>query len=212
MYRDRYLFTLVLFAISLALAFDPRASAADGRCASFRALGYDDGAEGLDARFDARAAGDVPCSPTSPRDRDQYTAGWQAGIRKYCEPNHAFALGNSGESYRNACRGAAAAAFHDAYYAGRQLFLEESAIGDLEDTLAAHSRELVSLDADLATAEARAVSSAASADERVEWSIKAKHLADTRRDVAAEVDDLELEIRSRKNDLATLRESVADSE
>jgi len=206
---QRYFGSLALLAISLALAFDPRASAADGRCASFSTLGYDDGANGLEARFDARD-GDA-CAPTSANDRNQYLSGWQSGLRTYCEPDHAFALGTAGEVYRNTCRGNAANAFRDAYFAGRRVFIEASAISDLEDTLTAHDRELTSLDAEVEAAKQHAVSDR-SASERREWSLKATQLAATRRDVAAEIDDLELEIRTRKSDLAALGQGVADNE
>jgi hypothetical protein len=208
MHPSRYLTTLSLLAISLALAFDPHASAADGRCASYRTLGYDDGVKGLEAHLDER--GDA-CTPTSSTDRDQYMTGWQSGMRQYCEPDHAFALGNAGEAYRNACRGQAASAFRDAYFAGRRVFLEASAIGDLEDTLAAHERDLTSLDAEINAARENAGTDASASNPR-EWSSKAQQLAATRRDIAAEIDDLELEIRTRKNDLAALDQSVADND
>jgi len=165
MHRDRYIALLVLVAIALAIAFDPRASAADR----------------------------------------------QSDLRNYCARDHAFALGNAGEPYHNVCSGKAATAFHDAYFAGRRLFLEASAISDLEDTLAAQGHELMTLDAERAAALQRA-RDAASAGEQSLWSSKAQQLAATRRDVAAEIDDLELEIRTRKSDLAALRQRLADND
>jgi len=167
MRRDRLLSTLVLLAISIAL--DPSASADDRTCGAsgFRALGYADGSNGVDARTSDA------CAPESRIDRDAYDAGW---------------------------------------HAGHSLFLEESAIADLEDALSARGRELIRLDADLTAAQQRATRVDAPASERLDSLAKVQDLASTRRDLAAEIDGLELEIKSRKDDLAALRQSVADSD
>jgi Protein of unknown function (DUF2799) len=188
------------------------ASVSEHQCVAgdWHTLGYRDGSQGLDpSRLLAHqeACGEHGIAP----DRDAYVEGWNDGVNRFCAPENGFELGSAGATYRNVCPPALSSDFHAAYYAGRQLFLAESEIAELEDLLIQRSAEQTRVSSELTTIEEHLIRADATADDRFQWLVEAKALVREQRDLESEIDALEIEIQSRKDDLILLRQSLADA-
>jgi len=195
----------LLQCIGCATVSEPQCVAGD-----WQTLGYRDGSQGLDpARLLAHqeACGEHGVEP----DRDAYIEGWHEGVASFCSPENGFELGIAGAAYRNVCPVQLSGEFHTAYYAGRQLFMAESEIAELEELLVERSNEQSRVATTLAVIEDRLVRAEATADDRYQWLVEAKALVREERDLESEIDALEIEIQSRKDDLVLLRQSLADA-
>lgn len=125
---------LALLAAGLATALGGCASMSPEQCrsADWRAVGYRDGANGVDrARVDAYAedCAQVGVHP----DRGAYRAGWNAGIPAFCTAERGWRLGLDGYESRYVCVGQPGErAFFRAQEAGLRLYGLRRALRDVE--------------------------------------------------------------------------------
>lgn len=114
----------VLRAVVLSgiLGLSGCASLSRNECASgdWLGIGIRDGANGrTEDRFTEHAAACVAHGITA--DREQWLAGREQGLERYCTARHAFDVGASGSSYSGVCAGPAEPGFLHGYRLGGEL-------------------------------------------------------------------------------------------
>ena len=110
------------------------ATVSENQCiaSDWQTLGYRDGVNGIRSsqllkHQDACVEhGIIP-------DRAGYMAGWETGVREYCQPNNAFEIGELGGGHANVCPNEMQTVFTTAYRQGRKLYLARVEISNLDD-------------------------------------------------------------------------------
>jgi hypothetical protein len=112
----------VLLACScLTLASCASMSKSECVYADWRAIGYEDGANGHPASAVSSRRQACAKAGVTP-DMSQYLAGRDAGLVEYCTPANGFSTGESGASYSGACGRHDEASFLEQYRAGARLY------------------------------------------------------------------------------------------
>ena len=125
--------SVVVAALLFTLAGCSSNSVSESQCLAgdWQTIGYRDGANGyrstqlLNHQNACVKHGVIP-------DRASYMAGWEQGVREYCEANNGYDVGERGEGYDNVCPDDMRDAFLAAYHSGRELYLARSEVSDLE--------------------------------------------------------------------------------
>ena len=136
-------------------------------------------------------------------DRTEYLAGWEDGVRQFCQPNNGFAVGESGRDFVSVCPQGMQDAFYEAYQEGRRLHLAEAEIEAVNRQISQKEYRLEQLDAELADTEAELIADDTSKFDRV-------HLLDRTRALASRQGELEAEIQALRVDAALKRERLND--
>jgi hypothetical protein len=183
-------------------------SARDCETGDWRVIGYQDGRNGLAAdAFDGHAA---QCQTLGfDADPEAHLLGWNEGIADFCSETNGFDLGAEGKRFRNPCPTPYSAAYRNGFQTGRQVYLAEAEIAELESMVVALSDELKRVTRAQQEAETQLIRGDASPTERYRWLEETKYLARERTQSETEINSLEIEIESRKEHLELLRTSIA---
>lgn len=84
-------------------------------------VGYGDGVAGKYQRDLSGAIADCAKFKLSVN-AESYRKGWNAGVRKFCQPNTAYQLGVNGQTYNNICPPDLSPAFAKAWHRGLRLY------------------------------------------------------------------------------------------
>lgn len=141
-------------------------------------------------------------------DRQAYLAGWEQGVRQYCQPDNGFVVGERGAGYNNVCPAHLQGAFQEAYEEGRQLYEAQAAIDQFNRTIARKSDRLRQIAAQRTSAEADLIDEAATAAERRELLELTRSLSREEGALQAEIQDLEIAVAVRSERLRVLRSSL----
>lgn len=121
-------------ALMTGCASTPEISETRCRIGDWETLGERDGAQG--ARSSQLLELQEACIEygVTP-DRETYMAGWDRGVRDYCSPSNAFAIGESGRRHSNVCPEDMREAFSEAFGNGKSLSDARRAVADKEEAI-----------------------------------------------------------------------------
>ena len=112
----------------------PAMSAAQCSVADWKALGYQDGAEGrVPERFVSRQQACIATGYGA--DQTAYMAGRRDGLWAWCQPDRAFRLGLDGNSYNGVCPPELDGMFRDAHSEGYRAHTVVAALQSVESTI-----------------------------------------------------------------------------
>lgn len=186
------------------------ATLSESQCAAndWQTVGYSDGASGQDSSRLLKHQNACMKHGVTP-DRVAYMAGWEEGVVRYCTPDNGFQQGQRGSSYRNVCPSDLEPGFHDAYLAGRELYVAQAEITQMQRSIASKSRQLKEVAHDLRDAEARLIAGDATEMDRMRWLDETKALARTQGQLESEIVELRVSSAVKKERLETLRQTLA---
>lgn len=142
-------------------------------------------------------------------DREAYLAGWNDGVRQFCQPENAFSAGESGRSFANVCPEDMQASFSAAYQEGRRLHLAQSEIDNLHRQIVHKEARLKKIDEEMRDAEARLVAADSTPVERMSLLEETKDLAQEQGQLEAEVQELKVDAAVKAEQLKALRQTLA---
>lgn len=200
---------IIQVALALSLLLGGCASLSESQCIAgdWQTVGMRDGLAGqqsahlLNHQNACVKHGVVP-------DRQEYLAGWEQGVRQYCQPDNGFAVGERGAGYNNVCPAHLQGAFQEAYEEGRQLYEAQAAIEEFKRAIARKSDRLQQIAAQRTSAEADLVDDAATAAERRELLELTKTLSREEGALYAEIQELEIAVAVKSERLRVLRSSL----
>jgi hypothetical protein len=203
--------TNVLFA-GFLLIMSGCATLSESQCAAndWQTIGYRDGINGTAAAQLLKHQNACVKHGVIP-DRDAYLAGWHQGVEQYCQAENGFTVGQRGGSYTSICPDYLQAAFHSAYQDGRRLYLARMEIGQLERQISKREKRLQELRSELSAVEAALIAAETSTEDRVVLLSQTKALAQEQGQLEAEVQDLNVEVALKTDQLSSLRNTLASA-
>ena len=186
------------------------ATLSESQCAAndWHTVGHSDGVSGQDSSRLLKHQNACMKHGVTP-DREEYMAGWEEGVVRYCTPDNGFQQGQRGSSYRNVCPNDLEPGFHEAYLAGRELHLAQAEITRMQRSMVSKSKQLENIERDLREAETRLVASDTSEIDRMRWLNETKSLARTQGKLGSEISELRVQSALKKEQLETLRHALA---
>ncbi len=186
------------------------ATLSESQCAAndWQTVGYSDGVSGQDSSRLLKHQNACMKHGVTP-DRVAYMTGWEEGVVRYCTPDNGFQQGQRGSSYRNVCPSDLEPGFHEAYLAGRELHLAQAEITRMQRSIVSKSKQLEKVEEDLRDAEARLVAGNTSEIDRMRWLNETKSLARTQGKLESEISELRVQSAVKKEQLETLRHTLA---
>ena len=158
-------------AICAALVLSGCAGMSKDEClyADWRAIGYEDGAAGLPVSAVSERRSVCARKAGVTVDMAEYTSGRTQGLELYCEPSRAFAVGSGGQTYHGVCSGPGEAEFTSAYQAGRQLFVLERAVAEIENDIRQAHNDLNGVERHITDVQAALIAPSSTVEERVQY-------------------------------------------
>jgi hypothetical protein len=178
------------------------------RATDWRAVGFEDGARGIapEAFGEHRSA----CDDFGVTARlDDYLEGHEVGLERFCQPQNARWLGESGYRYTGICPLDLEAAFLEAYEQGYGLHEHWQRVENIRyrlDRKRARSREIERLVVDKT---ARLVSPAVPAAARANLAVEIKQLGEERMRLSGEIAGLEHDLTHAEHEYEHYRSAVA---
>lgn len=142
-------------------------------------------------------------------DRTGYMAGWNDGVREYCQPNNAFEIGELGGGHDNVCPANMQSTFTSAYREGRKLYLVRVEITNLERSINQKEHRLEDIKAELVSSATAQLNPLLSTAERVEMLAYTHRLTEERQVLKTELPQLEHELDHKQAELEALRQLVS---
>ena len=196
--------TILLFAIAGCAGMDAEECAT----ADWRAIGYEDGAQGQGAAYfgthrKACAGHGVMA------DFDAYLAGRAAGVAHFCRPQNGYRLGLQGEPYAGICPAELEGAFLAAHADGYGLYERGAALDHIRRRLH-HSQERAQrIEYRLAESTALLISPALAPTERATVVVELKQLTEEKIDLEQSIGDLEHDYAAAALEYENYRKQVA---
>ena len=108
-------------------------------------IGYSDGTKGQPYNYVEKHR--KACSKHGVRANfDDWQAGHQAGLRRYCTAEKGYEEGLNNRTYHGVCEGRAAEQFLQGYEQGQQLYHQRTLVSDLERDIEQTSEDIVALE------------------------------------------------------------------
>ncbi len=155
---------------------------------NWAALGYEDGAAGHTGQHIGKHREACARYGVSPN-LQAYNRGREDGLKDYCRPANAYAVGVRGGEYKGVCPSELAEGFNQAFEDGRHLFRLEETVKQTNAELLSMENHLEKLDRESAEAESELVNGDNTPEER-------QVLVDTTRELAEEIGHLHQQIRN----------------
>jgi hypothetical protein len=183
--------SLLLAASLLGLAACSATMSKDEcRTVDWRTVGYEDGVAGRSGERigeHRKACAEYGVTP----DLDAYRAGRAEGLREYCHPHNGYRAGANGNAYYDGCPAELEPAFLEAYHEGRERFLVESRVTDVDQQIAYKRRRIAELEDAVARNAFDIISETATPEGRTEAVLDAKQAAERIGRLKAEIRQLE---------------------
>jgi hypothetical protein len=195
---------LVMSAGLIALAGCGGMSANECGLADWQAVGYEDGVKGRSTDRFGDHRKNCAKHEVAP-DFQAYRTGRDAGLREYCQPTRGYREGTRGARYVGVCPADLESAFLASYYEGRKLYELESAVQTTSAQIKRRKTRMDEIETELTGFMADALSSDTSGEERAVLLVKTKQLAEERVTLDNEVDDLEVTLERRREELEAHR-------
>lgn len=174
----------------------------------WRSVGFEDGIAG-------RTAGSIgnyrqSCSRhgVSP-DLAAYRAGHEDGVETYCRAGNGFEVGRRGSRYQGVCPANLEGPFLAAYNDGRQLYTLESAVREIESSIAAGHRRTEEITKALVAASVTIIADETTPERRAELLASTAAMAAEKVQIAEDLEDLEVELAFRQSELLAYRQTLA---
>lgn len=192
--------TMILLA-ALVLLASGCATMSEEEClvADWHAIGYEDGAAGLQvAQLGKRreACADYGVRP----DATAYRAGRDEGLQLYCTEHRGFRLGRAGGGYNGVCPADREGLFLHGYEAGREVYLVWSAMNQVSKAINDRAQEREHILDDITEMSARLISDESTKEERITLLADIARLKGRHTELGMELDDLEHELAMREAD------------
>jgi hypothetical protein len=192
---------------ALALAGCASDSVSESQCIAgdWQTVGYRDGVNGyrstelLEHQNACVKHGVIP-------DRASYMAGWQQGVREFCEANNGYDVGERGYVYNNVCPDDQREAFLAAYHDGRRLYLARTEVSDLEQAISQREYRLDEIKAELVSSATQQFDPTLTPAARVDLLAAAERLAQEQGRINAELPQMRQELASKTQQLAALEQ------
>jgi len=180
-------------------------SVSESQCLAgdWQTIGYRDGANGyrstqlLNHQNACVKHGVIP-------DRASYMAGWEQGVREYCEANNGYDVGERGEGYDNVCPDDMRDAFLAAYHSGRGLYLARSEVSDLANAISQREYRLDEIKTELVASATQQFDPTLLPAARVELLASMQRLAEEQGRINAELPHMRQELANKSQQLAAL--------
>lgn len=156
------------------------------RVSDWRAVGFEDGANGRPADHIGvyrKACAEYSVAP----DLDAYQRGRAEGLREYCQPGNGFQEGAKGGSYAGVCPAELETEFLSAHRAGARLHELESDVARADSQILWHEQRLDEIEDALLEGGLRIVSDGPSAEDRARLVADLKSLGEERGRLEAEL-------------------------
>jgi hypothetical protein len=204
--RLQYALTVAISALLVSGC----ASLSESQCVAgdWETVGYRDGLAGkqstqlLNHQNACVKHGSVP-------DREAYLAGWENGVRQYCQPSNGFNAGEAGGSFPNVCPDDLQDAYYAAYQEGRRLYMAQAEIDGLNRQIAQKEYRIKQLAAEITSTEAELVADETTAVQRVRLLDRTKELAAEQGELEAEIQQLRVDVALKGERLQSLRQTLA---
>jgi hypothetical protein len=177
---------LVIFAISGCAGMD----AAECRTADWRAIGYEDGAQGRKPEYfgERRKA----CAEHGvAANFDAYLAGRTEGLMQFCRPHNGYQLGTQGRPYSGICPASLEAAFVAAHADGYGLYTRRMALNKVRKRLRYSEKRAKEIEYQLAENTALLISPDIEGSKRAAIAVELKQLAEEKVELEAAIRQLE---------------------
>lgn len=182
-------------------------SANECELADWRAVGYEDGVQGRSTDRFGTHRKNCAKHEVAP-DFQTYQAGRAAGLREYCQPARGFSEGSRGAKYQGVCPAGLEADFLSSYYDGRTLYELEHAVNSTSRQIASRKSRMKDIETEITGVMTGVLADDTSGEERAKLLVETKQLAEERITLEQEVDDLQQQLRVRKEELAEHREQI----
>lgn len=207
----RFLVLLVGAAVLLG-GCAGRPSMSENQCAvgDWQTIGYRDGVNGqrstrlLDHQDACMEHGVAP-------GRSDYMAGWEQGVREYCDPSNGFHVGERGWSHNNVCPADLKPGFLAAYQQGRSLYSARVEVANLEREIDQKTNRLASIKSGIVSSVAGQLEPDLSAEERIELASQMQRLVEEQERLKHELPDLEVELDIKSRELDRLSQTLAST-
>ena len=202
--------TFLLTTMLVLVGCSSGATVSQNQCiaSDWQTLGYRDGVNGVRSsqllkHQDACVEhGIIP-------DRAGYMAGWNTGVREYCQPNNAFEIGELGGGHDNVCPHEMQTTFTTAYRQGRKLYLARVEISNLERTISHKEHRLEDIKGELVSSATGQLNPLLSTADRVEMLAYTHRLTEERHRLRTELPPLIDELEDKQIALDGMRQSLA---
>lgn len=196
---------LLAAAAVLQLAGCTGMDQAECRFSDWRAVGYEDGAQGLST--DAFARYRRGCAEQQVMaDFQAYQSGREAGLREYCQPSRGYRDGLQGRAYGGVCPSDTEARFLDAYNEGRKLFDLQYELDHTEQRIVAAEARLRQIELQLTDNATATLTGATTREARARLIVEAKQLVEERSTLNRELKDLKAKRRQQQKRLDDARD------
>lgn len=176
------------------------------RLADWRALGYQDGADGASVeKFSRRQQSCAKAGVVG--DFDLYAKGRDEGLRSFCRPDNGFQVGLRGSSYGNVCPADLDGPFRLAYLDGARAHEALGALRSVESALSRLRSDRTELERKISANEASLIA-AQTDEERKRYRDELIRLRDQRSNLDYELRSKESELSGRNSDLARVRAEI----
>jgi len=197
--------TIPSMLVLAALAGCASNSVSESQCIAgdWQTVGYRDGANGyrstelLEHQNACVKHGVIP-------DRASYMAGWEKGVREYCEANNGYDVGERGYGHKNVCPDDQREAFLAAYHDGRELYLARSDVSNLEQAISQREYRLDEIKAELISSATQQFDPTLTPAARVDLLALTERLAEEQGRINAELPQMRQQLAFKTQQLATL--------
>lgn len=173
----------------------------------WRAIGYEDGAQGYPAERIGEHREACAKHGVTP-DLEAYRAGREEGLQAFCRPEGGFRAGAEGRTYEGVCPPELEVAFMPAYEQGRELNRLERRVERVEGDIDGKRRELRSIQRRLYDIDARMRDDDTSRTQYQQLAAEAKDLARRQGQIEADIIHLQNTWESYQADLEDYRRTI----
>jgi hypothetical protein len=176
----------------------------------WRTIGYEDGVAGRSGAqigVHRRACAKHGITP----DLEAYRLGRAEGLREFCQPHNGYRAGVTGAPYYDVCPADLAQSFLAQYQAGRELYVHERRVRDVDAQLNAKRAEIARLEDATARSGLRAIRETSTLEQRTQAVLDARQYAERIGRLKADVAQLERDRMLYAQELAAYRATVAST-
>jgi hypothetical protein len=171
--------------------------------ADWRTIGYEDGMRGFpQTRISEHRKS---CAEHGVAlNLDAYRAGWDEGVRSFCQPGNGYRLGRGGNRYTGVCPADLEPAFIEAHAYGLEIYTLESEVNRLQRSINSKHSRVDHLEVAMRDAGIDLVTGEMTTEQRVVVLDELRKLQQEHADTKAEIPYLELELSDRRQELAAV--------